>query len=100
MFYHWDETEENNNGIKVLHLFIRVQTNATKDEFAEVLDERIKLRLTAQPIDGKANKHLVKLLAKIFKVPKSNIRIKKGISSRNKHLIISNPQKLPENITY
>ena len=84
MFYRWEDDG--------LHLFIRVQPKSSKDEFSEVMDERIKIRITAPPVDGKANKHLIKYLAKAFKVSKSQITIKNGETSRNKHLIIHNPQ--------
>ncbi len=104
MFYHWEVKDSANNGKpNVLHLFIKVQAKASKDEFAEIIsdgiNDRIKLRITALPIDGKANKHLIKFLAKLFGVPKSNIQIKSGETSHNKHLIISNPQRLPPQIT-
>jgi len=99
MFYHWEETNTDKNKDKILHLFLRVQPKASKDEFSEVLEDRIKLRITAPPVDGKANKHLLKFLSKIFKVPKSNISIKSGETGRNKHLIIQNPKQLPEQIS-
>ena len=50
-FYKWEKNK--------LHLFIKVQPKASKDEFAEVLKDsicdRIKIRITVPPIDGKAN---------------------------------------------
>jgi hypothetical protein len=97
MFYRWDKNEK--SGDKTLHLFLKIQPNSSKDEFTEILDERIKVRITAPPVDGKANKHLIKFLAKVFKVPKGNISIKNGETSRNKHLLILNPQQLPAQIS-
>ncbi len=90
-FYYWEDSD--------LHLFLRVQPKASKDEFSDILDDRIKLRITAPPVDGKANKHLIKLLSKLFKVAKSQITLKSGETGRNKHLIIHNPQLLPEQIS-
>ncbi len=94
MVYKWDKDK--------LHLFVKIQPKASKDEFAEVLEsppvDRIKIRITAPPIDGKANTHLIKFLAKVFKVPKSNITIKSGETGRNKHLIIHKPKQLPKQI--
>ncbi len=62
-FYKWEDED--------LHLFIKVQPKASKDEFAEVLTDplcdRIKIRITAPPVDGKANKHLIKYLSAVFK---------------------------------
>ena len=94
-FYKWED--EN------LHLFIKVQPKASKDEFAEVftdpLCDRIKIRITAPPVDGKANKHLIKYLSTVFNVAKSAINIKNGKTGRTKHLIIKNPKQLPKQIT-
>lgn len=90
MFYKW---QDNN-----LHLFVRVQPKASKDELTEILDDRIKIRITAPPVDGKANKHLIKFLSKVFKVPKGDITIKSGETGRNKHLIVLNPKQLPYQI--
>lgn len=56
----------------------------------------VKIRITAPPIDGKANTHLIKFLAKTFGVSKSSVVIASGESGRNKVVRISNPRKLPE----
>jgi uncharacterized protein (TIGR00251 family) len=42
------------------------------------------VHLKSLPVDGKANKELIEILAKRFDVSKSQIRIKSGLSSRNK----------------
>lgn len=89
-FYHWEG--------EILHLFVRVQPKASRDEFAEVQEERIRVRITAPPVDGKANGHLMKFLAKVFGVTKSGIQIKSGETGRNKHLCITSPTKLPDGI--
>jgi len=87
-YFKWDKDR--------LHLFVRVQPKSSKDGFAEVLDDRIKLRLTAPPVDGKANQYLIKYLAKFFNVPKNQVVIKSGETGRNKHIIVQRPRKLPE----
>lgn len=93
-FYKWEDDN--------LHLFIKVQPKASKDEFAEVLTDplgdRIKIRISAPPVDDKANKHLIKFLASAFKVAKSHICIKNGETGRNKHLIIQSPKQLPKQV--
>ncbi len=58
-------------------------------------DGRLKIRLNAPPVDGKANQHLIAFLGKTFKLPKSAIRLKRGESSRTKTLILEKPQFLP-----
>ncbi|MCW9014214.1 MAG: DUF167 family protein [Gammaproteobacteria bacterium] len=90
-FYCWQ------NDTLILNL--KVQPRASKDEFAEVMGNSIKVRITAPPIDGKANKHLTALLAKTFKVAKSRIELISGESSREKCIAIHSPQRLPAFIT-
>lgn len=63
---------------------IRVIPRARKNEIS--LDENGVLRVhtTAAPSDGDANVAVVKMLAEHFNVPKSSIKIIRGITSRNK----------------
>lgn len=75
---------------------IRVQPRASHDDFAEMLDDRIKLRLTAAPVDGKANAHMKKYLARLFRVPRGRIEIINGETGRNKRVRITDPQRLPD----
>ncbi len=90
MFYQWQD--------KDLIIDARIQPKASKDSFAEVLDKRIKIRITAPPVDGKANKHLIAFLAKQFKVAKSGVVILSGESGRNKRIRIIQPKQLPATI--
>lgn len=73
----------------------RVQPRASADEFAEILGDTIKIRLTAPPVDGKANAHLIKFLATEFGVSKSQVTLLKGETSRQKRLQIQHPRRLP-----
>lgn len=47
-------------------------------------DQVLQVRVTAPPVDGKANKALIQLLAKEFKTPRSKIKIVQGETSRDK----------------
>ncbi len=78
-----------------LLLFVKVQPRAARDAFAEVLDDAIKVRITAPPVEGKANAHLAAWLARQFRVPKSAVRIESGESSRRKRIRITAPSRLP-----
>lgn len=78
-----------------LLLWIKAQPRSSRDAFAEVMDDVIKLRITAPPVDGKANAHIVAWLAKQFKVPKSAVSIESGDSARRKRIRISNPARIP-----
>lgn len=63
---------------------IRVIPRARKNEIS--LDENGVLRVhtIAAPSDGDANVAVIKMLAEHFNVPKSSIKIIRGITSRNK----------------
>jgi uncharacterized protein YggU (UPF0235/DUF167 family) len=49
-------------------------------------------------VDGKANTHLVKLLARIFVVAHSDIEILSGHSAREKRICVHAPRTLPSQI--
>lgn len=69
-------------------LQLHVQPGASRSEFAGRHGERIKVRLAAQAVDGKANEALVEFLAAHYKVPKRNVRIAAGLASRRKRVVI------------
>ena len=60
----------------------------------------MKIRLTAPPVDSRANEHLVAYLAKLFDVPRSHVELERGNASKRKQLRIRSPQKLPENLDW
>ena len=70
-------------------LTLIISPNASKNEIIKT-PEGIKVKITAQPIDGKANKALVEFLAKQFKVPKSYFEIIRGETSKDKSILINN----------
>jgi len=47
-------------------------------------DGTIKIRLTAPPVEGKANQALIEFLAEVLEVPRSKIEIVAGIKGREK----------------
>jgi uncharacterized protein (TIGR00251 family) len=71
-----------------LVLELHVQPGAARSEFAGRHGERLKVRLAARAIDGKANQALVEFLAEHYKVPKRNVRIESGLKSRRKRVVI------------
>ena len=62
---------------------LKISPNASKNEIIKN-DNEIKVKITAQPIENKANKALVEFLSKKLKVAKSNIEIVKGETSKEK----------------
>ncbi len=78
-----------------LELQLRIQPKASRNEFISPHGDEFKLRITAPPVDGKANAHLLKMLAKAFGVSKKQVLLIAGESSRSKRVRIKNPQTLP-----
>ena len=86
-----------------LIIWLVIQPRASKDEVVGSHGEsaqeehdcadstsgpRLKIRITAPPVDGKANSHLIKFLSKSLRIPKSQFVIESGETGRNKRVRI------------
>jgi uncharacterized protein (TIGR00251 family) len=69
-------------------LDVLVQPRAARTELAGLHDGRLKLRLTAPPVDGAANAALVEFLADRLGLPRSAISVASGDSGRRKTVSI------------
>lgn len=65
---------------------IKISPNSKKNEIINEGDFT-KIKITAQPIDGKANKTLIEFLSRNFKIPKTSIKILKGETSKEKTIL-------------
>ena len=65
---------------------IKISPNSKTNEIIKTETET-KIKITAQPIDGKANKGLIEFLSKKFKIPKTSIQIVKGETSKEKTIL-------------
>ncbi len=65
-------------------LKVRVEPRSSRAEVVGWLGDSLKVKLTAAPVDGAANKQLVEVLSDYFGVKKSAVRILRGGSSKNK----------------
>ena len=81
-----------------LLLQLYIQPKASRDQIVGLHGHELKIAITAPPIDGKANIHLTKYLAKACKVPKGDIDILKGLTGRHKQVLISSPKVIPAEI--
>ena len=52
-------------------------------------DGRLKVALAAPPVDGEANKTLVKFMAEVLNVPKSTVSVSSGATGRRKVVAVS-----------
>ncbi|EOC3069667.1 YggU family protein [Cronobacter malonaticus] len=80
----------------VLRLYI--QPKASRDSIIGLHGDELKVAITAPPVDGQANAHLVKYLAKQFRVAKSQVVIEKGELGRHKQVKIIEPQQIPTEV--
>ncbi len=85
-YYHWQGQD--------LVLCVRLQPKASRNEIIGVQGNQLKVRLTAPPVDGKANSALCKFIAKSFAVATSKVEIISGAHNREKRLLIHSPQQL------
>jgi len=69
-------------------LAVHVQPRAAKNELAGLHDGALKLRLTAPPVEGKANKAVVGFLADLLQLPKSALSIASGSKNRRKQILV------------
>lgn len=81
----------------VLRLYI--QPKASRDSIIGLHGDELKVTITAPPVDGQANAHLVKYLAKQFRVAKNQVLIEKGELGRHKQVKITHPQQIPSAVT-
>lgn len=79
-----DKLKESSVTIEVL-----IQPKSSRDEIVGLHDGRLKIKISAPPVEGKANERLTEVLAKAFGIPKSSVDIVRGKSSRLKTLKIS-----------
>ena len=78
--------EGKNNVTLVINVIPRARNNV----IAEIMsDGTIKIKLSAQPVEGRANNALIKYLARILNTSSSNIKILSGFSTRKKLVSIS-----------
>ena len=66
----------------------KVSPGASRTAVSDVTENTVRIRVAAPPVEGKANKEIIKFLSKLFKIPKSNIQIIGGEKSKNKIVLL------------
>ena len=77
--------QETKNGVVFK---VAVQPRGARNEIVGLQDDALKLKLTAPPVGGAANKMCVAFLAKSLKIRKSDIEIIHGHRSRAKKILV------------
>ncbi len=78
-----------------LVLEIRLQPRASDDSLVGVSNGRLRIRVTAAPVDNAANQRMIAMLAKEFGVAKSRVRLLAGSRKRDKRVAIEDPRRRP-----
>lgn len=77
-----------------LVLTLRVQPRASRDEL-RLEGARLKVRITAPPVEGAANAHLLRFVAAEFGVAPSRTALVRGATGREKVVRIASPKLFP-----
>lgn len=86
-WYHWEGPD--------LLLAVHLQPRARQDEIVGPHGTRLKIRITAPPVEGKANAHLLRYLAITCGVATAAVELLAGSTGRDKRLRIRAPRRLP-----
>jgi len=76
-----------------VRLSVQVLPNAKKTEVVGLIEDALKIRLKAQPIEGQANEELIRFIATQIKLPKKQISVIRGLTSRQKTIEIKTQQE-------
>ncbi len=72
---------------------LRVKPGSRQNTVSLRDDGSLDVRVSSQPVDGKANTHVIKLLSETFHIPKSAITIIHGASGKDKLVEIDGMEK-------
>ncbi len=81
-----------------LILKCHLQPKASRDEFSGQHGDRLKIRLQAPPIEGRANSQLIRFLALQFGVARKAVTLLSGELGRQKRVRISKPTRIPDEL--
>lgn len=73
--------EQRPDGVR---LWVRVQPRSSRTELAGELDGVLKVRVAAPPVEGEANRELIRHLAKLMRIAPSRVRVAAGERGRSK----------------
>ncbi len=81
---------------KQLTLWLTIQPSAPHTMLVGLHHGRLKIKVSAPPVDGKANATIIAWLAKQFDVPKKHVELIQGDTTRYKKVIIHAPVAFPK----
>lgn len=69
---------------------VRIIPNSSSELILGYTDEYLKIKVTAPPIENKANKQLIQFLSKFFGLPKTKVTFVYGEKSKIKRILLNN----------
>ncbi len=63
---------------------VKVEPRSSRKGLSGIMDNVLKVKLTAPPVEGEANEQLIEVIAELTGVRKTDIRIVRGLSSKRK----------------
>jgi len=69
---------------------VKVIPRSSIQHIQESLEGSLKVKLKSPPVGGQANQELIEMLAKYYKISKSQVEIVKGLTSKNKIVEVDN----------
>lgn len=76
---------ESSEGVRIR---LKVNPRSSKNQLLDLRSETIRVKLAASPVDGEANRSLVKFMARLCHVPTANVEIVSGEKTRHKTILI------------
>ena len=71
------------------HISVRLQPRASRDEITGLRDGVLVVRVSAPPVDGRANAALCKLIARRVGVAPTRVSVVRGERSRDKLVLVA-----------
>jgi uncharacterized protein (TIGR00251 family) len=78
-----------------IYLDVRVQPRASREGFDAAVAGRVRVRVSAPPVDGAANRRVTELVAEAFGVPRSAVVVIAGAKGRDKRLMVTGARRRP-----
>lgn len=63
---------------------VKVFPNSKKEEVTQKAEDSFEVKVRAKPIEGQANRAVIRALASFLKLPENKIRLMRGFKTRNK----------------
>ncbi|MDD2372821.1 MAG: DUF167 domain-containing protein [Syntrophomonadaceae bacterium] len=73
--------QESDEGLRIE---VKVQPRSSRNQISGEQEGALKVKLTAPPVEGEANQALVNFLSRLLKLPRKNIILIRGETTRNK----------------